>query len=200
MNCSPSWNNKACSLKEKQTDYFVCMQFRHRLNSDQNAPSHVELINSLPGGITRNLDLKGFLKCHLSTKPAAVGLVSQKPDICSRVNTRGEEKLYVSLQYVVHSDLLLLLMFPILCIFVFRYKTGSKEEQVFMVQSGWAKGTPWDVKTCWAGYRSAPSDVSEPVIISLRNWENKIKNIIWVPQIKPVNILRTCSLGQIIRI
>lgn len=76
----------------------------------------------------RNLDLKGFLKPHLSTKPAAVGLVSQKPDIYSLINTREEEKLYVSLEYVVHPDLFLLLMFPISCIFVFRCKTGSKEQ------------------------------------------------------------------------
>lgn len=90
----------------------------------------------------RNLDLKGFLKRHLSIKPAAVGLVSQKPDIYSLVNTREQEKMYVSLQYVVHSDLFLLLMFPICCIFVLRWKTGSKEEQASWHRvDGW-KGTP----------------------------------------------------------
>jgi len=49
-----------CSLKEKQTDYFVYMGFRHRLNNEQPTPSHVELINSLPRGIMRNLDLNCF--------------------------------------------------------------------------------------------------------------------------------------------
>lgn len=90
----------------------------------------------------RNLDLKGFLKRHLSTKAAAVGLDSQKPDIYSLVNTREEKKLYISLQYVVHSDLFLLLMFPILCVFVFRCKAGSKEEWAsWYGVDGW-KGMP----------------------------------------------------------
>ena len=78
----------------------------------------------------RNLDLNGLLKLHSSTKPAAVGVVSQKPDIYSLVNTKEEEKLYALLQYVVHSDFFLLLLFPILCVFVIlRYKIGGKEEQ-----------------------------------------------------------------------
>lgn len=151
MNCSPSWNNKACSLKEKQTDYFVCMQCRYQLNSDQNAPSHVELINSLPGGITRNLDLKGFLKCHLSTKTAAVGLVSQKPDIYSLVNTTEEERLCVSLQYVVHSDFL-----SCSCFLSYVYLFSDARQ----IANNRLHGIEWmcerDVKTCWAGYRSAP--------------------------------------------
>lgn len=63
----------------------------------------------------RNLDLNGLLKLHSSTKPVAVGLVSQKPDIYYLVNT-GEEKLYALLQYVVHPDLLLLLLFPRSCV------------------------------------------------------------------------------------
>lgn len=111
-------NSKFCSLKEKQTDYFVCMGFRHQLNSDQPTPSHVELINSLPGEIMRNLDLNSLSKLHLSTKTAAVGLVSQKPDLYILVNTRVEEKLYLLPQYVVHSDLLLLLVFSVLCVLV----------------------------------------------------------------------------------
>jgi len=78
----------------------------------------------------KNLDLNSLLKLNLSTKPAAVVLVSQKADICSLVNTRGEEKLYALLQYVVHSDLLLLLLFPILHVFVIRrYKITGKEAQ-----------------------------------------------------------------------
>lgn len=88
MNCGPSGNNKVLFF-ERKTDYFVCMGFRHQLNSDQPTPSHVELINSLPRGIMRNLDLNSLLKLHLSTKPAAVGLVSQKPDTSSPVKKKS---------------------------------------------------------------------------------------------------------------
>lgn len=88
MNCGPSGSNKVLFF-ERKTDYFVCMGFRHQLNSDQPTPSHVELINSLPRGIMRNLDLNSLLKLHLSTKPAAVGLVSQKPDTSSPVKKKS---------------------------------------------------------------------------------------------------------------
>lgn len=88
----------------------------------------------------RNLDLNGLLNLHLSTKPAAVSLVSQIPDIYSLVNTGREEKLYVFVQYVFHSDLLLLLLFSTLCVFVIlRYKTGGKEKLHGIEQLGKGK-------------------------------------------------------------